>query len=83
MEFKEMGFSYIGLWWPWWLETISKEIYKDLISTLQLVEKLDRYPFRKKRKINSVEQEETTMNIKKEATTQVCSFFVQHLLRNP
>ncbi|UYV84665.1 hypothetical protein LAZ67_X003034 [Cordylochernes scorpioides] len=39
-----------------------------LISTLQLVKKLDRYPFRKKRKIDSVEQEETTMNIKKEAT---------------
>ncbi|UYV82714.1 SETMAR [Cordylochernes scorpioides] len=40
------------------------------ISTLQLVKKLDRYPFRKKRKIDSVEQEETTMNIKKEATNQ-------------
>ncbi|UYV71403.1 hypothetical protein LAZ67_8003004, partial [Cordylochernes scorpioides] len=54
-----------------------------LISTLQLVKKLDRYPFRKKRKIDSVEQEEKTMNIKKEATTQVGSFFVQHLPRNP
>ncbi|UYV75303.1 K02A2.6-like [Cordylochernes scorpioides] len=32
--------------------------------------KLDRYPFRKKRKIDSVEQEETTMNIKKEVTHQ-------------
>ncbi|UYV74535.1 hypothetical protein LAZ67_12000036 [Cordylochernes scorpioides] len=47
-------------------------------------EKLDRYPFRKKnRKIDSVEQEEKTMNIKKEATTQVGSFFIQHLPRNP
>ncbi|UYV62076.1 hypothetical protein LAZ67_1007737 [Cordylochernes scorpioides] len=50
-------------------------IFQGLISTLQLVEKLDRYPFRKKRKIDSVEQEEKTMNIKKEATTQVGSFF--------
>ncbi|UYV80895.1 K02A2.6-like, partial [Cordylochernes scorpioides] len=54
-----------------------------LISTLQLVKKLDRYPFRKKRKIDSVEQEETTMTIKKEATNQVGSFFIQHLPRNP
>ncbi|UYV70946.1 hypothetical protein LAZ67_8001197 [Cordylochernes scorpioides] len=30
-----------------------------------------------------VEQEEKTMNMKKEATTQVGSFFVQHLPRNP
>ncbi|UYV75736.1 hypothetical protein LAZ67_13001171 [Cordylochernes scorpioides] len=53
-------------------------------STLQLVEKLDRYSFRKKkRKIDSVEQEETTMDIKKEAKTQLGSFFVQHLPRNP
>ncbi|UYV63285.1 hypothetical protein LAZ67_2003655 [Cordylochernes scorpioides] len=37
----------------------------------------------KKRKIDSVEQEETTMNIKKEATNQVGSFFIQHLPRNP
>ncbi|UYV60589.1 hypothetical protein LAZ67_1001601 [Cordylochernes scorpioides] len=58
-------------------------ISQGLISTLQLVKKLDRYPFRKKRKIDSVEQEEKTMNIKKEATTQVGSFFVQHLPRNP
>ncbi|UYV61070.1 K02A2.6-like, partial [Cordylochernes scorpioides] len=58
-------------------------IFQDLNSTLQLVKKLDRYPFRKKRKIDSVEQEEKTMNIKKEATTQVGSFFVQHLPRNP
>ncbi|UYV85062.1 K02A2.6-like, partial [Cordylochernes scorpioides] len=58
-------------------------IFQGLISTLQLVKKLDRYPFRKKRKIDSVEQEEKTMNIKKEATTQVGSFFVQHLPRNP
>ncbi|UYV77641.1 hypothetical protein LAZ67_15001799, partial [Cordylochernes scorpioides] len=59
------------------------KIFQGLISTLQLVKKLDRYPFRKKRKIDSVEQEEKTMNIKKEATTQVGSFFVQHLPRNP
>ncbi|UYV72074.1 hypothetical protein LAZ67_9001733 [Cordylochernes scorpioides] len=59
-------------------------IFQGLISTLQLVKKLDRYPFRKKkRKIDSVEQEEKTMNIKKEAVTQVGSFFVQHLPRNP
>ncbi|UYV71576.1 hypothetical protein LAZ67_8003727 [Cordylochernes scorpioides] len=58
-------------------------IFQGLISTLQLVKKLDRYPFRKKRKIDSVEQEEKNMNIKKEATTQVGSFFVQHLPRNP
>ncbi|UYV65429.1 hypothetical protein LAZ67_3004342 [Cordylochernes scorpioides] len=45
-------------------------IFRGLISTLQLVKKLDRYPFRKKRKIDSVEQEETTMTIKKEATNQ-------------
>ncbi|UYV64980.1 hypothetical protein LAZ67_3002639 [Cordylochernes scorpioides] len=67
-------------------EPIFKEgdqIFQGLISTLQLVKKLDRYPFRKKRKIDSVEQEEKTMNIKKEATTQVGSFFVQHLPRNP
>ncbi|UYV66883.1 hypothetical protein LAZ67_4003227 [Cordylochernes scorpioides] len=37
----------------------------------------------KKRKIDSVEQEETTMTIKKEATNQVGSFFIQHLPRNP
>ncbi|UYV69229.1 DDI2 [Cordylochernes scorpioides] len=60
-----------------------QEIFQGLISTLQLVKKLDRYPFRKKRKIDSVEQEETTMNIKKEATNQVGSFFIQHLPRNP
>ncbi|UYV77520.1 hypothetical protein LAZ67_15001350 [Cordylochernes scorpioides] len=58
-------------------------IFQGLISTLQLVKKLDRYPFRKKRKIDSVEQEETTRNIKKEATNQVGSFFIQHLPRNP
>ncbi|UYV77398.1 hypothetical protein LAZ67_15000870 [Cordylochernes scorpioides] len=59
---------------------------ENLIFTLQLVKKLDRYPFRKKnkkREIDSVEQEETTMNINKEATTQVGSFFIQHLPRNP
>ncbi|UYV79358.1 hypothetical protein LAZ67_17002280 [Cordylochernes scorpioides] len=48
-----------------------KNVSESLNSTLQLVKKLDRYPFRKKRKIDSVEQEEKTMNIKKEATTQV------------
>ncbi|UYV63819.1 K02A2.6-like, partial [Cordylochernes scorpioides] len=64
-------------------DVFSTWIFQGLISTLQLVEKLDRYPFRKKRKIDSVEQEEKTMNIKKEATTQVGSFFVQHLPRNP
>ncbi|UYV73826.1 K02A2.6-like, partial [Cordylochernes scorpioides] len=58
-------------------------IFQGLISTLQLVKKLDRYPFRKKRKIDSVEQEETTMTIKKGATNQVGSFFIQHLPRNP
>ncbi|UYV75028.1 hypothetical protein LAZ67_12002147 [Cordylochernes scorpioides] len=58
-------------------------IFQGLISTLQLVKKLDRYPFRKKRKIDSVEQEETTMTIKKEATNQVGLFFIQHLPRNP
>ncbi|UYV77207.1 K02A2.6-like [Cordylochernes scorpioides] len=42
--------------------TINK-IYKDLISTLQLVERLDRYPLRNKRKIDSVEPEETSMNV--------------------
>ncbi|UYV67832.1 hypothetical protein LAZ67_5002180, partial [Cordylochernes scorpioides] len=61
----------------------SSTSYRGLISTLQLVKKLDRYPFRKKRKIDSVEQEETTMTIKKEATNQVGSFFIQHLPRNP
>ncbi|UYV65607.1 ASPRV1 [Cordylochernes scorpioides] len=39
-----------------------------LISTLQLVEMLDRYPLRNKRKIDSVEPEETSMNVKKEGT---------------
>ncbi|UYV84832.1 K02A2.6-like, partial [Cordylochernes scorpioides] len=65
------------------MSLLDKRIFQGLISTLQLVKKLDRYPFRKKRKIDSVEQEEKTMNIKKEATTQVGSFFVQHLPRNP
>ncbi|UYV66133.1 FAM120A [Cordylochernes scorpioides] len=41
------------------------------ISTLQLVKKLDQYPFRKKRKIDLVEQEETTMNIKKKSDKSV------------
>ncbi|UYV63102.1 hypothetical protein LAZ67_2003149 [Cordylochernes scorpioides] len=56
---------------------------KTLFSTLQMMEKLDQYPLRKKRKIESLQQEETNMNIKKEVTTQVGSFFVQHLPRNP
>ncbi|UYV64358.1 hypothetical protein LAZ67_3000382 [Cordylochernes scorpioides] len=54
-----------------------------LISTLQLVKKLDRYPLRNKRKINSVEPEETSMNVKTEAGTQVSNYIVQHLPRNP
>ncbi|UYV77011.1 hypothetical protein LAZ67_14002809, partial [Cordylochernes scorpioides] len=65
------------------VESLDTTNRRRLISTLQLVKKLDRYPFRKKRKIDSVEQEEKTMNIKKEATTQVGSFFVQHLPKNP
>ncbi|UYV68296.1 hypothetical protein LAZ67_5003743 [Cordylochernes scorpioides] len=44
-------------------------IYKDLISALQLVEKLGRYPLRNKRKIDYVEPEETSMNVKTEAST--------------
>ncbi|UYV72414.1 hypothetical protein LAZ67_9003006 [Cordylochernes scorpioides] len=55
---------------------------KGLISTLQLVERLDRYPLRNKRKIDSVEPEETSMNVKKEGT-QVSNYVVQHLPRNP
>ncbi|UYV60671.1 hypothetical protein LAZ67_1001825 [Cordylochernes scorpioides] len=47
-------------------------IYKDLISTLQLVEKLDRYPLRNKSKIHSFEPEETSMNVKKEGTQSFC-----------
>ncbi|UYV81149.1 IPO9 [Cordylochernes scorpioides] len=53
-----------------------------LISTLHLVERLDRYPLRNKRKIDSVEPEETSMNVKKEGT-QVSNYVVQHLPRNP
>ncbi|UYV74879.1 AP2S1 [Cordylochernes scorpioides] len=45
-------------------------IFQGLISTLQLVKKLDRYPLRNKRKIGSVEPEETSMNVKTEAGTQ-------------
>ncbi|UYV68081.1 K02A2.6-like [Cordylochernes scorpioides] len=41
-------------------------IYKDLISTLQLVERLDRYPLRNLKKIDSLEPEVTSMNVKKE-----------------
>ncbi|UYV73982.1 K02A2.6-like [Cordylochernes scorpioides] len=52
-----------------------ERIFQGLISTPQLVKKLDRYLFRKKRKIDWVEQEETTMNIKKEATNQLKSVF--------
>ncbi|UYV69065.1 Transposase [Cordylochernes scorpioides] len=60
-----------------------KLITKSLISTQQLVEKLDRYPLRNKRKIDSVESEETSMNVKTEAGTQVSNYVVQHLPRNP
>ncbi|UYV67707.1 hypothetical protein LAZ67_5001662 [Cordylochernes scorpioides] len=59
-----------------------EKIFQGLISTLQLVEKLDRYPLRNKRKIDSVEPEETSMNVKKEGT-QVSNYVVQHLPRNP
>ncbi|UYV60625.1 hypothetical protein LAZ67_1001700, partial [Cordylochernes scorpioides] len=71
-----------------WPDQRCKEIFKDffnksgLISTLQLVERLDRYPLRNKRKIDSVEPEETSMNVKKEGT-QVSNYVVQHLPRNP
>ncbi|UYV66514.1 hypothetical protein LAZ67_4001938 [Cordylochernes scorpioides] len=47
---------------------IKPKIFQCLISTLQLVERLDRYPLRNKRKIDSVEPEETSMNVKKEGT---------------
>ncbi|UYV71344.1 hypothetical protein LAZ67_8002700 [Cordylochernes scorpioides] len=57
-------------------------IFQGLISTLQLVERLDRYPLRNKIKIDSVEPEETSMNVKKE-DTQVSNYVVQHLPRNP
>ncbi|UYV76006.1 hypothetical protein LAZ67_13002109 [Cordylochernes scorpioides] len=57
-------------------------IFQGLISTSQLVERLDRYPLRNKRKIDSVEPEETSMNVKKEGT-QVSNYVVQHLPRNP
>ncbi|UYV74185.1 hypothetical protein LAZ67_11002341, partial [Cordylochernes scorpioides] len=63
-------------------EVTHEDIYKDLISTIQLVEKLDRYPLRNKRKIDSVEPEETSMNVKTEGT-QVSNYVVQHLPRNP
>ncbi|UYV64482.1 hypothetical protein LAZ67_3000918, partial [Cordylochernes scorpioides] len=57
-------------------------IFQGLISTLQLVERLDRYPLRNKRKFDSVEPEETSMNVKKEGA-QVSNYVVQHLPRNP
>ncbi|UYV78724.1 ASPRV1 [Cordylochernes scorpioides] len=57
-------------------------IFQGLISTLQLVERLDRYPLINKRKIDSVEPEEISMNVKKEGT-QVSNYVVQHLPRNP
>ncbi|UYV73632.1 K02A2.6-like, partial [Cordylochernes scorpioides] len=41
------------------------KLFQGLISTLQLVERLDRYSLRNKRKIDSVEPEETSMNVKK------------------
>ncbi|UYV82773.1 hypothetical protein LAZ67_22000808 [Cordylochernes scorpioides] len=59
-----------------------QRIFQGLITTLQLVERLDRYPLRNKRKIDSVEPEETSMNVKKEGT-QVSNYVVQHLPRNP
>ncbi|UYV79653.1 hypothetical protein LAZ67_18000188 [Cordylochernes scorpioides] len=58
------------------------EAIGSLISSQQLVERLDRYPLRNKRKIDSVEPEETSMNVKKEGT-QVSNYVVQHLPRNP
>ncbi|UYV69030.1 hypothetical protein LAZ67_6002114 [Cordylochernes scorpioides] len=57
-------------------------IFQGLISTLQLVERLDRYPLRNKRKNDSVEPEETSMIVKKEGA-QVSNYVVQHLPRNP
>ncbi|UYV78188.1 hypothetical protein LAZ67_16000412, partial [Cordylochernes scorpioides] len=73
-----MSSAYIKRW------TVPKlgRIFQGLISTLQLVERLDRYPLRNKRKIDSVEPEETSMNVKKEGT-QVSNYVVQHLPRNP
>ncbi|UYV79015.1 hypothetical protein LAZ67_17000651 [Cordylochernes scorpioides] len=59
-----------------------RSIFQGLISTLQLVERLVRYPLRNKIKIDSVEPEETSMNVKKEGT-QVSNYVVQHLPRNP
>ncbi|UYV69333.1 ASPRV1, partial [Cordylochernes scorpioides] len=56
---------------------LEQDEFQGLISTLQLVERLDRYPLRNKRKIDSVEPEETSMNVKKEGTQ------VQPLGRNP
>ncbi|UYV75884.1 hypothetical protein LAZ67_13001669 [Cordylochernes scorpioides] len=64
------------------LNSIRVKLNPRLISTLQLVERLDRYPLRNKRKIDSVEPEETSMNVKKEGT-QVSNYVVQHLPRNP
>ncbi|UYV73960.1 hypothetical protein LAZ67_11001597 [Cordylochernes scorpioides] len=61
---------------------INRKIFQGLISTLQLVERLDRYPLRNKRKFDSVEPEETSMNVKKEGA-QVSNYVVQHLPRNP
>ncbi|UYV78601.1 hypothetical protein LAZ67_16002112, partial [Cordylochernes scorpioides] len=58
-------------------------IFQGLISTLQLVERLDRYPLRNIRKIDSVESDEASMNVKTEAGTQVSNYVVQHLPRNP
>ncbi|UYV62467.1 EPM2AIP1 [Cordylochernes scorpioides] len=65
------------------LLTMYKMIFQGLITTLQLVEKLDRYPLRNKRQIDSVESDETSMNVKTEAGTQVSNYVVQHLPRNP
>ncbi|UYV64678.1 hypothetical protein LAZ67_3001639 [Cordylochernes scorpioides] len=68
--------------WDFGTDKVDFRIFQGLISTLQLVERLDRYPLRNKRKIDSVEPEETSMNVKKEGT-QVSNYVVQHLPRNP
>ncbi|UYV70762.1 K02A2.6-like [Cordylochernes scorpioides] len=58
-----------------------KRIFQGLISTLQLVERLDRYPLRNKRKIDSVEPEETSMNVKKEGTQRCGDFTMKRKLK--
>ncbi|UYV69023.1 hypothetical protein LAZ67_6002057 [Cordylochernes scorpioides] len=90
-DISSMEKRYQGKWSPgmpsdycWTLKSNipQAKIFQGLISTLQLVERLDRYPLRNKRKIDSVEPEETSMNVKKEGT-QVSNYVVQHLPRNP